>query len=90
MATKHTIAIVLISILILMAIAIFLIGLSNYYAYETCNTVESPTCFVVTCGQQTQTCGDYAYRCLGNGKAMCSSNPGVVKDINSLDGICTS
>ena len=88
MANKHTVSVVLIGFIILLAIAIFLVGLSNYYAYTQCNTVESPTCFTITCANNTQTCGSYAYRCVGNGMAMCSSNPGVAVPVNSLDNIC--
>ena len=53
-----------------------------------CDTEESPFCFTLTCANDsTETCGNYAYRCVDDG-VICSSTPYTVRPIDSSDNLC--
>ena len=52
-----------------------------------CDTEESPFCFTFTCPTETtESCGNYAYRCVDNG-IICSSEPYTVKEVNISDSV---
>ena len=85
------VAIVLISIIVICGIILMWMGTTLKDAFQTCDVTESPTCYTLTCANETtETCGSYAYRCTGNNTVQCSSNPGVPVTIKSGDNICSN
>ena len=69
---------------------IFFLAISAKNSLLLCSTEESGYCFTLACGTATTaTCGQYAYRCSGNGNVRCSSAPLIDRKIDPTDNICT-
>lgn len=81
-------SIVLLVIVYTVAIVFFVLGYLNKGYYDSCNETESPTCFVVTCLNRTNTCDYYAYRCDEDGTARCSYDPNTKVAVIASDNIC--
>lgn len=91
MESKNILAIFGIILLFGTAIILFYLGWVQRSQLIVCQNEESIFCFTVTCQDKTETCGNYGYRCTGNGKVRCSNAPLVEVDIKPEDitKICT-
>lgn len=89
MKKNIVISVVLLIMMLILTIVIIVLAVKEHSALNKCETNESPFCFMFMCKGTTKTCGKHAYRCLGNGKVMCSSAQDEVVDKVEGDDICT-
>jgi hypothetical protein len=88
MKSNEIFALLLLGVVIVISFVLFYIGYTYKTALYVCQNEESPYCFTFTCPVKTETCGLYAYRCLGDGKVRCDNKPLINQDIKVGDNIC--
>lgn len=86
--TKIIVSVIFIGIIYVVAIILIVLGVSMMNSYNVCTTYESPACFQITCTNTTSTCEGYAYRCLSDGRVLCSYDP--LNPQEDKEGLCKS
>lgn len=85
MEGRYVLAIFLILLLLGLAGTLLIFGYQYRESFIMCQNEESVFCFTNTCRNQTKTCGDFAYRCVGDGKVRCSNAPMLDVDIDPTE-----
>ena len=90
MKGRDIFAIFLIVIILVLAAVFLYLGLQSRNTFNVCQKEESPYCFTITCRNKTKTCGNFAYRCVGNNQVRCDNAPLQNVDIDPADiGLCS-
>ena len=90
MENRTILALILIGIVFFLALLLFYLASAYQKSLHQCSTEESGFCYTFACeaGATTNTCGQYAYRCIDNKTVRCSSAPLINVAIADGDNIC--